>query len=479
MYKRAGKGKKPGRSFQEEKSKKAKWKLTAGLWLLISICTVSGLMVKSVLAAPEDPEVEKAAEAMLRQQEQQSSKQEPEIQEQEEKEEPENKEPLIIIDPGHGGLDDGCVSAGVSEKDINLEIAKLVSAQLEEKGYRVELSRDTDTYIAKEDRVENANLNNAAVYISIHQNSCEDKDISGIETWYDGADTSRDSKRLAQLIHQQTIQSTGASEREMVGESDLYVTGKTKMPSCLIETGFLSNGEERGRLVTEEYRQKIADGIVSGIELYFKPRTMYLTFDDGPSAQNTDLILDTLKQRNIKATFFVIGEYVRKYPETAKRIVQEGHTIGIHCDVHDYDILYDSVDSYIEDFEKAYKTVYEVTGVEAKLFRFPGGSVNAYNKKVCQEIVEEMEKRGFIYFDWNASLEDAAGSKKEPDELIQCAKETTLGRKKVVLLAHDRVEGTALCLNDLIDALPEYEMKPLTPYIEPVQFRRFWEKEEK
>ena len=451
----------------------------AGLGVFAVISMASGLMVKNVLAAPENAAVEEAAEKMLKLQEQQNRSQEPEVREEEEKaqEEAEKEEPLIIIDPGHGGMDDGCINGGISEKDINLEIAELEVRELTEKGYYVRLSRDTDTYVAKEERVEKANRSNAAIYVSIHQNSCEDNSIMGIETWYDGTDTSRDSKRLAQLIHQETVQSTGAVEREMIGESDLYVTGKTTMPACLIETGFLSNEEERGKLVTEEYRQQIAEGIVSGIELYFRPKTMYLTFDDGPSAQNTDLILDTLKQQNIKATFFVIGEYVRKYPETAKRIVEEGHTIGIHCDVHDYNILYDSVDSYLEDFEKAYQTVYEVTGAEAKLFRFPGGSVNAYNKKVCQEIVEEMERRGFIYFDWNASLEDAAG-KKEPDELIQSAKETTLGRKKVVLLAHDRVTGTALCLNDLIDALPEYEMKPLTPDIEPVQFRRFWEKEE-
>lgn len=473
MYKRTDK------KSRKRKEGKKKWRFMAGLGVFAVISMPSGLMVKNVLAAPENAAVEEAAEKMLKLQEQQNRGQEPEVREEEEKaqEETEKEEPLIIIDPGHGGMDDGCINGGISEKDINLEIAELVVRELTEKGYYVRLSRDTDTYVAKEERVEKANRSNAAIYVSIHQNSCEDNSIMGIETWYDGTDTSRDSKRLAQLIHQETVQSTGAVEREMIGESDLYVTGKTTMPACLIETGFLSNEEERGKLVTEEYRQQIAEGIVSGIELYFKPKTMYLTFDDGPSAQNTDLILDTLKQRNIKATFFVIGEYVRKYPETAKRIVEEGHTIGIHCDVHDYNILYDSVDSYLEDFEKAYQTVYEVTGAEAKLFRFPGGSVNAYNKKVCQEIVEEMERRGFIYFDWNASLEDAAG-KKEPDELIQSAKETTLGRKKVVLLAHDRVTGTALCLNDLIDALPEYEMKPLTPDIEPVQFRRFWEKEE-
>lgn len=199
-------------------------------------------------------------------------------------------------------------------------------------------------------------------------------------------------------------------------------------------------------------------------------KIMYLTFDDGPSAQNTDKVLDVLKEKNIKATFFVIGEYVRKYPETAKRIVAEGHTIGIHCDVHDYGPLYASVDSYIEDFEKAYETVLEVTGVEAKLFRFPGGSVNAYNKAVRDDIIAEMEKRGFIYYDWNASLEDASSKVKTPEELVQNAVDTALGRKKVVLLAHDRVENTALALEALIDAFPEYKMEPLTEDVAPVQF---------
>lgn len=199
-------------------------------------------------------------------------------------------------------------------------------------------------------------------------------------------------------------------------------------------------------------------------------KIMYLTFDDGPSAQNTDKVLDVLKEKNVKATFFVIGEYVRKHPETAKRIAAEGHTIGIHCDVHDYGPLYKSVDSYIEDFQKAYDTVLEVTGVEAKLFRFPGGSVNAYNKGVRQDIIDEMEKRGFIYFDWNASLEDASGKSKTKEQMIQCAIDTSLGRKKVVLLAHDRVENTALTLGELIDTFSDYKMEPLTEDVAPVQF---------
>lgn len=379
-------------------------------------------------------------------------------------------EQAIVIDPGHGGEDEGCAFEGVEEKEINRIIASLVADKLANLGYTVMLAREGDEYIDKAERVEAANLNNALLYVSIHQNSCEDGSVAGIETWYDGSDTTRDSRRLAQLIQQETIKYTGAVDRGLISESDLCVTCKSTMPACLIETGFLSNTEEREKLNTEAYREQIAEGIANGIDLYLNPKTMYLTFDDGPSAESTEMILDVLKERNIKATFFVVGENVRKYPETAKRIVEEGHTIGIHCDVHDYGALYESVDSYIADFEKAYDTVLAVTGVEAKLFRFPGGSINAYNKGVYEDIIAEMEIRGFIYYDWNASVEDATGGDNTQEVLVQNAVATTLGRQRVVMLAHDRVENTALALNAMIDALPEYSMEPLTAETEPVQF---------
>ena len=181
--------------------------------------------------------------------------------------------------------------------------------------------------------------------------------MAGIETWYDESDETSDSKRLAMLIQQETVKATGATGRELVSDPEMCVTSKSDMPACLIETGFLSNKTERANLCSAEYRNQIAEGIANGIDLYLNPKTMYLTFDDGPSEEYTDMVLDVLKEKNIKATFFLIGEYVRKYPETAKRIADEGHTIGIHCDVHDYQKIYSSVDSYIEDFEKAYNGV--------------------------------------------------------------------------------------------------------------------------
>ncbi len=378
--------------------------------------------------------------------------------------------PTVYLDPGHGGTDEGCARNGVREKDLNLAIALLVRDELKAQGYQVIMSRETDTYVAKEDRVNEANQAGADIYISIHQNATDEgAGVSGMEVWYEEDDSRRDSKRLAQLIQQQTIRSTGAMERELRGDADFHVTGSTSMPACLIETGFLSNAAERMKLGLAEYQQQIADGIVQGVVYYFHPKTMYLTFDDGPSEENTQKVLDILRDRNIKATFFLVGESVRNYPEMARKIVAEGHTIGIHCDNHDYDTLYASVDSYVADFEKARQTVYEVTGVETNLFRFPGGSINAYNQKTGQAIIQEMTARGYIYYDWNASLEDAVQNP-NPKKLIANGVSTTFGRKKVILLAHDVVGSTGLCLEELLDSLPEYEMKPLSEDVEPICF---------
>lgn len=383
----------------------------------------------------------------------------------------ENAIPVIFVDAGHGGADAGCAKAGVEEKTINLEIALKVRDQLEARGYKVIMARDSDVYISKEERVELANASQADIYVSIHQNSTDDgSDASGMEVWYDGSDETRANKRLAQLIRQQTAKSTQVVERELRGNADFHVTGSTDMPACLIETGFLTNEKERNKLVTEEYQEQIALGIVQGIDYYFHPKTMYLTFDDGPSEENTEKVLDILKERGIHATFFLVGENVEQNPEIAQRIAAEGHTIGIHSNSHDYTEIYADVDSFIQDFEAAHQIIYEVTGVDAKLFRFPGGSINVYNTEVSEDIIEKMTELGYIYYDWNASLEDAA-PETTPEELVSNGVSTTLGRQKVVMLAHDVVYNTGVCLEELLDSLPEYEIKALSEDVEPVQFR--------
>ncbi|MCM1113082.1 MAG: N-acetylmuramoyl-L-alanine amidase [Muribaculum sp.] len=378
---------------------------------------------------------------------------------------------LVAIDPGHGGEDEGCSRKDVLEKEINLQIAQAVEQRLTEQGYQVLLLREGDESLTLEERVNRANRRNADLYVSIHQNACEEQDskVSGIEVWYNATKGGDGSERLARLIHNNLIQYSGAKDRDCIADESLYVIRETQMPACLVETGFLSNRQERELLATQDYQDKLAEGIASGIDLYFFPKTMYLTFDDGPSEENTAAVLDILKEHNIKATFFLVGENVEKHPEMAKRIADEGHTIGIHCYNHAYDRLYESVDSYVEDFEKAWNVVYETTGVEAKLFRFPGGSINAYNKKVYKDIIEEMTDRGYIYFDWNASLEDAT-KHNEPELLVRNAKESTLGRRRIVMLAHDVVYNTTLCLEEVLEQFPEYRMLPLSEEVEPIQF---------
>lgn len=382
----------------------------------------------------------------------------------------ENRVPLVAIDPGHGGEDDGCYRDGVSESKVNLELAKRLDKKLQALGYETMMIREDDeTQLDLEERVEKAAAARADIYVSIHQNAYDGNEsgVSGIETWY--CSDSEDSRRLARLIHKAAVERTGACDREARETDELYVVREAAMPSCLIETSFLSDGAERAAITSEAYQEKLAEGMAQGIEYYFHPKTMYLTFDDGPSEDNTQTVLDILKERGVKATFFVVGENVEKHPEVARRIVEEGHTIGIHCYNHDYQELYKSVDSYLEDFQKAHDAVYQATGVEAVLFRFPGGSINSHNKGVYQDIIKEMTQRGYIYYDWNASLEDAV-KQSTPEELLRNGIDSTLGRRKVVMLGHDILYDTTQCLGDLIDSLPEYEMKPLNAQVEPIRF---------
>ncbi len=263
---------------------------------------------------------------------------EPEPEEEEPIEE-QKSTPVIFIDAGHGGNDGGCVEDGVIEKDINLTIARLVRDKLKELGYQVVMSRSVDRYVAKEDRVRKANEIQADIYVSIHQNSSDQRSVNGMEVWYDGTDAQRDSRRLALLVSQQTARSTKAVERMVRGDADFHVTGSTQMPACLIETGFLSNREERTKLASADYQEQIASGIVQGIEYYFHPKTMYLTFDDGPSEENTERVLDILKNEILRRPFSSLGRMWRDTrrlcAESCGKDIPSGFTVTImttrHC----------------------------------------------------------------------------------------------------------------------------------------------------
>lgn len=167
-------------------------------------------------------------------------------------------------------------------------------------------------------------------------------------------------------------------------------------------------------------------------------KIMYLTFDDGPS-KNTQAVLDILDQHNIKATFFVTGSQPDYFP-MIKTIYEKGHALGIHTYSHDYAEIYKNLDAYFSDLEKIKNLIYEQTGFATKLLRFPGGSSNTisnrYSKGIMSKLVEEVEKKGYVYFDWNAHNGDG-NSHLDPNTLFHKAIQDVKGKDIVMMLMHD------------------------------------------
>lgn len=192
--------------------------------------------------------------------------------------------------------------------------------------------------------------------------------------------------------------------------------------------------------------------------------TVYLTFDDGPS-ENTTKILAILKKYNIKATFFVTGKSDKKSQAIMKQIVDEGHTIGVHTYSHKYKAVYTSVESYLDDFYKIYTLIYEATRAYPEIFRFPGGSINAYNTHCYQQIIAEMLRRGFTFYDWNVSADDAI-PKATVYSIIKKATSGIGKSDRLIILMHDgdKMTKTVQSLPQIIDKhqAAGYEFSRLT-----------------
>lgn len=185
-------------------------------------------------------------------------------------------------------------------------------------------------------------------------------------------------------------------------------------------------------------------------------KVAYLTFDDGPS-ENTEKVMSTLTKYKVKATFFVIGCTLTKDNEKYLiDMVEQGHVIGIHTFSHNYKTIYSSVDSYLEDFYKVYELIYHITGVKSNIFRFPWGSYNGYGKNIKEELVAELERRGFIYYDWNVSGEDSVGRPSGYEIKKNIMKDLERYNNPIILLHDASVnKTTAKSLADIIEVIQE------------------------
>lgn len=247
----------------------------------------------------------------------------------------------------------------------------------------------------------------------------------------------------------------GVMKQDLKGKEDEVTQVGTLSQNVLEENsrshGGTAGGNDRREddivSKTEAYPYLYAKGEVTKQEL--PEKVVFLTFDDGPS-RNTVKILDTLAKYEVDATFFLIGENLTEDGVAiAKRALEEGHMLGMHTETHSYDKIYRTVDSFLADYDKLASRFVEEFGECPAIFRFPGGSYSTYINPIKEDLKKELERRGFIGYDWNVSGEDSVGTptaasiKKNIFDSIE-------GQTQPIILLHD-----SPCSNLTAEVLPE------------------------
>ena len=186
-------------------------------------------------------------------------------------------------------------------------------------------------------------------------------------------------------------------------------------------------------IITSEVKQKV-DNIYNNTE-----KVAYLTFDDGPNPKITPVVLDILKEMDIKATFFVIGKQVKKYPDITKRAYEEGHYIANHSYSHNNEKLYKSSSSFEKELINTDKEISKAIGKTnyvSHLFRFPNGFMAPMYKQQKEKALEILEKLDYTYLDWNVLNKDSE-KKYTSEQLLNNLKKSAKGKNTIVILMHD------------------------------------------
>lgn len=190
-------------------------------------------------------------------------------------------------------------------------------------------------------------------------------------------------------------------KKEEKRKDELETTSRENLEKKESLEKIINKKEEEIKKENQNYTKKVTGKVI------------YLTFDDGPSIYTED-ILNTLDKYNVKATFFVTcSGSLDKY---AKKIIEKGHTLGLHTCTHRYNIIYSSEENYFNDLNSISNKVEELTGYKSKYIRFPGGSSNTisrFNKGIMTRLTQKVTEDGYKYYDWNIDSGDAAGADKE------------------------------------------------------------------
>lgn len=187
-------------------------------------------------------------------------------------------------------------------------------------------------------------------------------------------------------------------------------------------------------------------------------KVVFLTFDDGPSVNNTQKIIDILNKNNVKATFFIVGQKADENPKVMQDLVKSGMCIMPHTYSHNYKI-FNTVSEYIDDLNKCINTIEKYTGSKKFVYvRVPGGSDNLVsNKYVLSNIRNDIIRHGMYYVDWNISSGDATAHYVPKIKIINNVKEQCGDKKIMVVLMHDAYykKTTVESLDEIIKYVKE------------------------
>ena len=217
------------------------------------------------------------------------------------------------------------------------------------------------------------------------------------------------------------------------------------------------------------------EAIQENLMMEEKKKVAYLTFDDGPSMITSE-VLKVLEEKQVNATFFLIGNQITD--ETLpiiKQSVEDGNCIGIHTYCHECKVIYSNSDSYLKDFDEAYNVIKDKVGIEPTIFRFPWGSANSFLSNIEDEVIDTLESRGFTYYDWNVSAEDSVGKPTSYSIMKNIRKDYKKYNKPIILMHDSSVNQlTAKMLPQIIDELKQagYSFDTLDHMQNPYQYPR-------
>jgi len=233
--------------------------------------------------------------------------------------------------------------------------------------------------------------------------------------------------------------------------------------------------KEKQRIIEEQERirlknsKPLTEEQLQSIENIYsqEKKSVFLTFDDGPTEAVTPFILDLLKQENIKATFFVLGNRAKANPELIQREFNEGHYIANHGYTHRYSSIYQNSQTVLDEYNYTESCIQQALGnpdYHSRVFRFPGGSAGGYYHDIKKDAKAYLRQNNIASLDWNALTNDAAGAHTK-EALLENAINTIGNKNSVVILMHDSADKilTYETLPDLIKYLRDngYTFKTL------------------